>query len=105
MWSRAGLKQPKKSTRGGFLLPHRERLKVAFSFARRSVFITVSGAYGAQRWAFSASPGARVRFSIVSIEQARGSSVIQFAQRSVFITASGTWALSGGLLVLHRERV
>lgn len=50
-------------TRGGFLLRHREGLKVAFLFARRSVFITASGACGAQRWVFITSPGAQMRFS------------------------------------------
>ena len=61
------------------------------------------GSVSAQRWAFIASPGARVRFSILEFEQARGSSIMQFAQRSVFSTASRALALSDGFLLRHRE--
>ena len=59
---------------------------------------------GAQRWAFSASSGAQIRFSVLFIRAKIRCSIVKIAQRSVFITASGAWALSDGLLVRHRER-
>ena len=62
-------------TRGGFLLRHREGLEVAFC-SLSEVFYYSFGSVSAQRWAFIASPGARVRFSILGFEQARGSSII-----------------------------